>query len=800
MKKYASSIRPILKCIFIIISNAIFAQGIHIQVKVLDAQHTPIEVGNVLLLSPVDSTILSGELFYDGKIEWRTTISGEVLFKITALGYADYQQTIRLQETPLDLGTVFLEQNTLEEVVVIGRSQIVEQKNGALVVNIENTTLENMGSAMDVLRNTPKVSLARGNQVEVIGKGKALIYLDGQLITSTQLLNSLASTDLKAIEVIENPSAKYDAAGQAIINIQTKKKTLEGFKIGLTQEVGKGQFGRALSNVDAYYRAGKFLFQAAYGYSPAKFWMSNSYGRTYEHLGKTIMINNKYPFTIARQRHQYNFKTLFQLSEKSEIGLNYTGNLIDAFREGINRNNYFENGDLQFQLNVDNQGPFQQQNNIVHLYYNRQLKENGANLSAAAQYATYDLERTENIRQVLDRNKSASESIRRTTNTNAIQVRSLQLDYNQPLTQKWTLESGVKMANIQNGSLLDFEALETDGTYTAFPEFSTDYTYEENVLALYTQANWQIEKMTANLGLRGEWTMNNGIAVKEQGENIIDNNYQNLFPSASIRATLSEDINLGLNYNYRIQRPAFQDLNPFTFFADSLVSFRGNPLLQPEYSHNAGLSFDFKKVNFSLNYAYTKDKINTIVTIPNEDEPAIFDFFRDNTISTKLYAANLSFPLQNKWYSSYTTLTARLDDHRFFDRELATSNQSFGVDIQSNHTFYLPKDFSFELFLKHNSPRVDGIYTDQSITMVSFGLSRSFLNNALTARLYANDIFKGFRFKGTYDVYDNEWTYLSEGDFRYVKLSLNWNFGKLGTNKLHNKHLYNSELNRINWQ
>jgi len=280
----------------------------------------------------------------------------------------------------------------------------------------------------------------------------------------------------------------------------------------------------------------------------------------------------------------------------------------------------------------------------------------------------------------------------------------------------------------------------------------------------------------------------------------INNDYQNLFPSASIQTVLNEKLTAGISYNYRIQRPSFQDLNPFTFFADSLVSFRGNPLLQPEYSHNASATFDFKKMNLSFNYAYTKDKINTIVILPNEDEPAIFDFFRDNTISTRLYAANLSFPLQNKWYSSYTTLTTRLDDHRYFDRDIAASNKSLGFDIQSNHTFYLPQDFTFELFLKHNSPRVDGIYTDQSISMVSFGLSRSFFNNTFTARFYANDIFKGFRFKGTYDVYDNEWTYLSAGDFRYAKLSLNWNFGKLGTNKLHNKHLYNSELNRIKWQ
>ncbi|MEM8523407.1 MAG: outer membrane beta-barrel family protein [Bacteroidota bacterium] len=800
MKKYASSIRPVLKCIFIIISNAIFAQGIHIQVNIQDIQHTPIEIGNVLLLSPRDSTVLDGDLFYDGKVKLSTNYSGEALFKITALGYTDYYQRIQLEKTDLNLGIIRLERYTLNEVTVLGRSQIAEQKGGTLVVNIENTALENIGSAMDVLRNTPKVNLARGNQVEVVGKGTALIYLDGQLITSVELLNSLISSDLKTIEVIENPSAKYDAAGQAIINIQTKKKTLEGFKIGLTQEVGKGRFGRSLTNIDSYYRTGKFLFQAAYGYNPAKFWMINEYGRTYEHLGNNVEIDNTYPVHYFRKKHQYNFKTLFQLSEKSEIGLNYTGNSTDGDREGNSRNRYFENEVLLSKINVENNGPYQQQNNIYHLYYNHQLNEKGASLSAAAQHADYYFERFENIYQVVERANSFSESNLRTTNKNDIQVRSLQLDYSNPLSSKLTLESGFKVANILNGSLLNFEDLEEDGTYTSFALFSTDYEYEENILALYSQVTWKNEKVSANFGLRGEWTMNEGLAVKENGENMVENNYKNLFPSASIQTTLNENLKAGLSYNYRIQRPAFQDLNPFTVFADSLVSFRGNPLLQPEYGHNLSANLAIKSFNISLNYNYTKDKINTIVILPNEETPAIFDFFRDNTIGTRLYAVNLSFPLQNKWHSSYTTLTARLDDHRFFDRDVARSNVRAGYNIRSNHTFYLPKDFTLELYLQYASPRVDGLYTDSSVSAVSFGISRKFLNNALTARLFANDIFRGYQFQGTYDVYDNEWTYLNAGDFRFVRFSLNWNFGKLGTSKLHNKHLKDSELNRINWQ
>ena len=798
MKNYVLA----LICICFLFNTYSTAQILNIRLVVQNKQQTPIEVGNVLLLSPIDSTVLSGDVFYNGEVKLNTTLSGEVILKITALGYTDFHRNIQLEDnTTLNLGTIYLEPQMLEEVIVLGRNQIAEQRGGALVVNVENTALENMGSAIDVLRNLPKVNLARGNQVQVVGKGTALIYLDGQLITSTELLNSLASKDLKSVEVIENPSAKYDAAGQAVINIRTKRKTLEGFKIGLTQELGKGYFWRAFTHTDLYYRAGKFLFQGNYGYNHAKFWATNHYGRTYEHLGKTVMINNKYPFTVDRGRHQFGLKTLFQISEKGEIGFNYTGNLIKADRAGNSRNNYFENGNLQSQIHVTNTGPFQQQNNIAQLYYNQQLNENGGNLSIAAQYATYDLERTENINQILDltSKESSSESVRRTDNSNDIQLRSVQLDYYQPLSKGWVFESGFKIANIQNISVLDFGLLENDGNYTSIPEFSTDYNYQENILAAYTQVNWQIKKVTANVGLRGEWTMNEGEAAKENGKNLISNDYKNLFPSASILTEINENLTVGLNYNYRIQRPAFQDLNPFTFFADSLVSFRGNPLLRPEYSHNTALSFDFKKVNLSLNYAFTKDKINTIVIIDNPEEPAIFDFFRDNTLSTTLYSANLSFPVNTKWYVSYNSFTARFDDHRNFDRKVAFSNTSFGVDIQSNHTFYMPKGFTLELFFRYNSPRVDGIYTDRSIGMASLGISRSFFNKSLTTRLYANDIFRGFRFQGTYDVYDNEWTYLNAGDFRYVKLSLNWNFGKLKPNKVGKNKLSNSELNRINW-
>jgi len=226
----------------------------------IDESGHPIAMGNVLVLSTLDSSMIKGVFFTNGQIKLENLPPESMLVRITALGYQDHWLSLseaNRQSSLIELAPIQLAAFALEGVEVIARQQILEQKGSDLIVHVAQTPLSETGSAMDLLQNIPKVLLTRNGQVTILGKGTAFIYLDGQRIASTQILGALSSNDIKRIEVLEQPSAKYEASGNAVINIITKGKSLEGYKIGLVQRFGKGKHYRSFFQANGYYKINK---------------------------------------------------------------------------------------------------------------------------------------------------------------------------------------------------------------------------------------------------------------------------------------------------------------------------------------------------------------------------------------------------------------------------------------------------------------------------------------------------------------------------------------------------------------
>lgn len=783
---------------WVAISQTGYAQRPYsVTARVLDENSVPIDLGNALLLSSTDSSLVQGAVVSDGHFTIVATASSAYLLKITALGYLPLFKHIAVANNT-DLGTLVLLPSQLQAIEVIGQRPTYEVLADRTLIQLENSALSNAGSAQDVLRSAPKVVFSSSGQINVIGKGAALIYLDGQLLGSNQLLQNIVSSDIKTIEVIENPPAKYEAAGNAVINIITKKMRLEGYRISLLQEIGTTNYlrGQVKANVD--YKNKAWVSQVGYSFRPIEYRIDNDYARTYEFMNELVHIDNQYASVIDQKVHTFYLKTSYELSSKQHVGIQYNGSFSHSNRDGLNENTFDVDGANLFTMDTEITGPFDQENHHANLSYSLALDTLGSQLSASAQYATYDLTRIENIHQARYDPLRTRVTRRRTYNTNAIQVRTLQADHHQYLSRQWQLDGGIKNARIFNKSLLNFEALEESGVYTLVPEVSTDYAYEENILAAYGQATFSTIRWNYHVGLRAEHTTVRTVTQQENTSKNDERDYSNIFPSATITYQLAEKISMNLSYNYRIQRPSFQDLNPFTFYADSLVSFRGNPNLVPAYSHNLSLNTQHQSWNLGITYQQTRNPINTIIEIRDLDEPAIFDFKRDNIDQTQLVALTLSMPLERGGWSSYYSLTSRWEDHRYEDQRRIVSNQTYGFYLYTNQTFQLPSRIKAEAIFQYTSPRVDGIYTDDPVSALSLAVSRKFLNDRLTARLLANDVFKNYKFTGTASVYGHAWTYRSQGDFRYLQLSLNWNFGKLTTTQLQPKAISEEELNRIN--
>ncbi len=771
-----------------------------LRAQVMDEQEQIIELGNVLLLHPQDSSLLKGAVFMDGKIQVEQIEQTQLLLQVTALGYEDFFQKIEnpTQLTEIHLGKIILSLQLMEGIEVVARQAVFEQRGTDLIINVANTSLREAGTALDVIQNSPKVFISRGGQISVIGKGTALIYLNGQPISSTQILNSISSNDLKRVEIIENPSAKYDAAGNAVINIITKSKSLEGYKIGLLQRVGKGKHFRSYFQADTYYKMGKLMWQASYGIRPWQWGGRNRQTRSNRVNTTFSEIDNYFTQKNNRLDHDYNFRSSYQFSPKLKLNFQYTGTAVTGDKDADNLRTALSNEVSDFTITGKVTGPYDQISNTLNLSLQNTLDTLGSNIQLVGQYATYDFERNEQNRQVFIVENVNTAINRRSLNQNDIRIYTFQADYKKVFNPKWNWENGIKNAYVTNNSLLTFEGENPDGSYFSLPEFSNGFEYAENILAAYSQINWQGKSLKFTAGLRGEWTQTEGISANADEEQKYNRNYFNLFPSASLHKTFSKNVNASVDYSYRINRPLFQDLNPYVLFVDSLVSLRGNPNLVPEYSHAISTNIKLKNWNLNLNYVYNKNKINQIFRSLDTSNPEAISFVKENLRHTQLYSAALSRPLQFKWYSAYFTAGVFYDDHQVRDTETLLMNDKWGYYFQTNQSVQLPWLLKLDAYYNYTSSRVDGVYIDNPISYLNLSLSRPFFNKQLTATLWANDVFDTFKFTGISNFNQMYMTYLSEGDFHFIRLSLNWNFGKLGTNHLGGKQISKSELNRIN--
>ena len=228
----------IIFLLFIISTINSVANNYVITGKIIDTENKLIEIGNVILLNPKDSSIIKGELFMSGQFRISSISDDEILLKITSVGYQDNLQLFKRTNTDtlVDIGIITLKiNNNLKQVEVISKLPLFERDGEKVKVNVENSVLSSAGTVLDVLKKSPTVMIDNSDNVSIFGKGNAVIYIDGQQIASNDILKTISSTEIKEIEIIANPSAKYDAAGKAVINISTKKNNLEGYNGNIIQ-------------------------------------------------------------------------------------------------------------------------------------------------------------------------------------------------------------------------------------------------------------------------------------------------------------------------------------------------------------------------------------------------------------------------------------------------------------------------------------------------------------------------------------------------------------------------------------
>ncbi|MEO9964193.1 MAG: outer membrane beta-barrel protein [Reichenbachiella sp.] len=766
--------------------------------QIVDEEQQPIAVGNVVILNPEDSTIITGMVYMEGEFSLAVPSEKDLLLKITSISYMPHFQLINIPYSNqiIGIGSFELRADMLATIEINANQQLMEKEGSNTIVNVANTSLSNAGTALDVMRNAPKIDINRNGQLAILGKGNAIVYLDGQRVASSTLLNGLSSAEIDRIEIIENPTAKYDAEGNGVINVITKSKNVEGYKIGLIQEVGYGKYFRSFFQGNVYFKVKRLMIQGNYGIRPQT--LGSRFRQSRELLDESqYFTDNRYHLKNQQLGHNFSLRAAYTLLDKFKVGVNYTGTKNITDKEGNNDRIATVNGTENLNIGTLVLGTTDQSSNTATAYLYYINADKGINFQFNLQYADFKFGRDETIDQNIRESMVDSRLLRQSRNINDIRIYTAQADMQKVISQNLNLEIGAKSTTITNDSRVKLSELD-DGASTPLPDFSNSFSYDESITAGYAQLSWNQGGTQTVAGLRGEWTNTNGITDDPEDVQALSRTYFNLFPSVSIKHTLSENLSLSGAYSYRINRPLFQDINPYVLYVDSLVSLRGNPGLLPEYSHAISGEVNYKTWSLALNYTYNNHKVNQIFRSLDESNPNVISFVKENLEYTQLYSATISKSVVYKSYSANFLFAGFYDQHQITDTRGQLNNNKPGYYFQINQFLDLPWRMKLATYIRYTSNRVDGVYTDNPISFINVSWSRKFLNDKLSVQIWANDILDRFKFTGDSNFNNMYMTYLSEGDWRFVKVTLSWNFGKLGAAGFNTKKISQEEVGRIN--
>ncbi|MXV49505.1 TonB-dependent receptor [Pedobacter sp. HMF7647] len=653
-------------------------------------------------------------------------------------------------------------------------------------MNIAGSILAAGNSALEILSKAPGVTVDNDGNISFRGKTGVTVMLDGKLthLSASQLKDLLSSTSgsaIQSIEIVANPSAKYDAEGSGgIINIKLKKNAAYGTNGSLLGGLGYGSYYKSEAGLTLNHRVRQLNIFGNYNYG------NNELG---ENLTIDRSITSKNQVTFLDQdgnqvEHKIN-NTLkagvdYNLSKKSIVGFTFNGyRNSNSFQTNIVTlvtNNQRQADTTIKGLNTSH-GLFS--NQTYNLNYSNVLDTAGQELVADLDYAKFhNTEETIYNNYFFDRESNSIQEpvIFKNRTPSDIKIYAGKLDYSYPINSNTKLETGVKSSLVLTDNDFQSEILEQN-EWRNNAALSNHFKYKEQITAGYIALNEALKSTNLKLGLRVENTNSEG--TSNTSSNSVKRNYIDFFPNVTINQILSKDHELGISFNRRIDRPDYQSLNPFLYYADLYTSVKGNPYLKPEYSNNFELSYGFKKTtNVTLNYSRTKDVITT--TLLTDTVNKTLTLFDQNLASRDILSANINQPISiADWWK--TNNDATIYYNRYKSPNLMGApfeNQKVTLILNSVQTFTLSPTVSTELSVNYTSAQAYGTYLAKPIYGVDLGVSKSFAKNRINLKMAGNDLFNQRIIKIKSAIPSQDYRLSQKQESRVFRLTATYNFGR----------------------
>lgn len=518
--------------------------------KVLNSDGTSIEGYSVILLSPKDSSICKGDFFLESEFSIETN-QFPVLMKIASLGFRDTTLLVRSIVDKLQDISLTAISYTLDEVVVKASKPMFSVQNDRTTLNVAGTALSESGSAVDLLQKAARVKVDESG-ISVLGVGNALILVDGRELPSNQALEMLSSSEIQKVDIITNPSSKYDAKGKAVIEIRTKKARNQGVGAEITTRMSKGEYWNQHIGTEITAKMPKLSLYSFYSFSSTKKLNIESYTRDYtKETSPSYGLIDMESVDRTKDNHRVRLSGDYLFSDKHKAGLQFSGQFSDGDNSKNELSRIYDSNNANIaptsEIASTQQTPFNRNYFTGTAYYAYQSSPKGMSLTGVFDKSYYD---TKQNAQIEETGSSTTVSKRNSVKTK-IDITSFKADAIIPLSKGYKLETGLKYTNVHNQSNTDFLS---QGTLIR----DIDYNYRENIGALYFILSKQFGKLYSELGARVEVSDNyatTDIIVQDTTE-------WNVFPSLNLNYSIAKDWDVNFSYAMKITRPTFQDLNP----------------------------------------------------------------------------------------------------------------------------------------------------------------------------------------------------------------------------------------------
>ena len=682
----------------------------------------------------------------------------------------------------------------LQDVTVTSKKPMIEVKADKTILNIEGTINAVGSDALELLRKAPGVLLDKDDVISLAGKNGVRIYIDGKPsplsgIDLAAYLRNIQSSEIESIEIITNPSAKYDAAGNAgIINIKLKKNKSFGTNGSANAGYGIAINPKYNGSLALNHRNKKINVFGNFNYYRNR---NQNVFKLYREQLDTIFDQVNKGFS---RNEGFGFKTGIDyfINNKNTIGILVNGNFGDnnSKTNSITPIIYKPTGDTSRILTANNSNVANRDNATFNINY-RYADTAGHELNVDADYGIYRIRTDQlqpNIYYTPDLSTELSRSIYNFISPTDIDMYSLKADYEQRF-KGGKLGIGFKSSIVNTNN--NFGRYNVIGTSKQLDiERSNQFDYSENINALYVNFNKAYPKkgFMFQAGLRMENTNNNGdsYALNSDGsinyatKTTVERNYTGLFPSASITFNKNPMKQWSVSYSRRIDRPAYQDLNPFEFKLDEYTFQKGNVALRPQYTNSVSLTNIYKyKLTTALTYSHVADVFTQIVDTLEKTKAFLT---KRNLATQNIVSLNVSYPFTYKNYSFFGNVNTY---YSHYVADFGGGNRVVDLDVfaynffmQNSLKFGKKKNWTGELSGFYNSPSLwQGTFESDAIYAIDAGVQRTLFKGKGNIKMAVSDIFKTLKFRGVSNFAGQYLVASGYGETRQFKLNLTYRFG-----------------------